>query len=690
MKISKWMKGFLSFLLSFTVMFTTMIQQNAVLADEGSIDPAEVIDEEMAASSPEAEATPAASEPVATPVALETAEPTVQPDETPAVQEADVQTESTPAEAPQAATAQPAETQEEAYVSPTSFDAETDNIKVHAETAEGAFNEPVTLVVNVLEEDTEDYKKVQETMDQNGSSQDGMLALDIRFENSSNQEVEPNGQVSISVVIKDAASEDAEEADDSSLQVIHLKEETDGSIIPEKVADNDENTEGYIRTSGNDIQADFVAASFSTFVISRAQSSNSKIYFTDANGTQIAEAVHLTIDLSGTDLTQLKSIPEYQNPVVRVGSYTGAQIASAVLYWKENKSWIYTLAQRRQSQYLNGNDIYVVYEKTPQAAKLTPVNTVDSTSKGFHIYLVDMGERWKNSIGGYKDASGMLSQGIYGRTLYNGYPYFVDDAPYLRGEFADKFADKKEVNHLFYEDEYVTSGYFYYNSAKTFASLQGDNTFLVSQELGSPSKGSDFFYQRGNFFPYNSLNLNKVNNYNLYDDKGGALKPSDDRYNENLYGMNEETNFGFGMHAYAEFYQPVNGQVNGGKDMVYEFTGDDDMLVYIDDVLVLDLGGVHDAQSGDINFHTGIVTFHNINKGDKIDYGSSTTIYDQYESAGRLGTTTWSEKTFAAGSSHRIDIFYMERGKGASNLKMRVNIPPVPDGTVAVSKQVEG
>ncbi|MDX8420200.1 hypothetical protein MOZ60_08850, partial [Stecheria sp. CLA-KB-P133] len=695
MKISKWMKGFLSFLLSFTVMFTTMIQQNAVLADEGSIDPAEVIDEEMPASSPEAEptaeaeATPAASEPVATPVALETAEPTVQPDETPAVQEADVQTESTPAEAPQAATAQPAETQEEAYVSPTSFDAETDNIKVHAETAEGAFNEPVTLVVNVLEEDTEDYKKVQETMDQNGSSQDGMLALDIRFENSSNQEVEPNGQVSISVVIKDAANEDI---DQSSLQVTHLKEEDDGTLTLEKVADNDQNTDGYIRTADNNVEADFTADSFSVYAVSYARNEDAatnNIYFTDTYGTEIADAVSLTSNFSGIDLSTYKTIDGYQNPKVFVGSYNGTRINSTLTYYNywQDAYWAYITYGGYRAYDLDDRDVYVVYEKTPSFTTLSTVNTVDSEKLGFYIEMVNMVPYWHYSDYGPYKPNGTLTQGLYGRLLdSNGYPYFAGSSISL----SSPFASSTKANHLFYQDYYNSTGYFYYNSADTFASLQSNGNFLVSNQLGSPSGDSDFFYKRGNFLPYNSLNLNRVINHNLYDDQGNALSIGAPRYNENLYAVNESVDFGFGMHASAEFYQPVNGQVNGGDDMVYEFTGDDDMLVYIDGVLVLDLGGNHDAQSGKINFRTGTVTFTNISNKTKKDSGSSTTIKNQYELAGQLGSTTWSGDTFAAGTSHKIDIFYMERGGGASNLKMKVNIPPVPAGSVTVSKKVEG
>lgn len=629
MKISKWMKGLLAFLLSFSVMFTTMIQQSVVRAEEGGVDPVEVIEEETPASSPEAAPTAEAveaqtvSEPAA--AAEETAEPAVQPAETPAVQETAPPTESTsvPEEQVQTVKETPVVTQEEAptetqaYVSPASFDAEQDNIKVHADTVEGAFSEPVTLIVSLLDEDSDDYKKVQETMDQTGSSVDGLLALDIRFENSSGQEVEPVGQVSVSVVMKDAANEDI---DQSSLQVTHLKEEDDGTLRLEKVADNDQNTDGYIRTADSNIEADFTAESFSVYAFSYERDTGRK--------EEVSPSQEPTPESTADNLQD-----------------------AAVLY-------------------AGGT-----------AKSLTTRETVDSKSKGFHIYMVDMAYPWETTTGKYR-SDGRLTQGIYSDTLNSkGYPEFKYSSKSLTYEFSKAV----EVNHLFYKDTYDKTGYFYYSSAETFASLQSNGTFLVSRELGSPSSESAFYYQRGNFFPYNTLNLRRVINRNLYDDQGKLLSNAPgSRYNEALYGMNEKVNYGFGLHATTEFYQPVNGQVNG-KDMVYEFTGDDDMLVYIDGVLVLDLGGIHDAQSGTINFRTGVVTYTGATNGT-----SSTTINRQYSNVGRLGTTTWSGKTFAAGTSHKIDIFYMERGAGASNLKMKVNIPPIPDGTVAVSKQVEG
>ena len=61
------------------------------------------------------------------------------------------------------------------------------------------------------------------------------------------------------------------------------------------------------------------------------------------------------------------------------------------------------------------------------------------------------------------------------------------------------------------------------------------------------------------------------------------------------------------MTMEADFYQGPDGKDERGNDIIYEFNGDDDMWLYIDNRLVLDIGGCHGAVSGTINFSTGEV-----------------------------------------------------------------------------------
>ena len=367
---------------------------------------------------------------------------------------------------------------------------------------------------------------------------------------------------------------------------------------------------------------------------------------------------------------------------------------------KETK-WQYTITTKVEGSeektvdtgYIANNDtIYVVYSN---GRSLTSVETVNHKDLGFHLYMKDY--RNPAGIGGgtYGENHGSITQGLYSRaTGDDGYPTLTRNA---NKSIKDLFpaTDKEEVNHLFIQSVYDETGYFYYNSAENFATLKDNNgnttnKFTVYNQLGSPSNATDYYFRRGNFMPYNRLDTRNVWNYNLFDDEGTALDQSDPRYYEGIYGFKEGVNFLFGMYGVAEFYQPVGGQVNN-EDMIFEFTGDDDMVVYIDGVLVLDLGGIHDAQSGFINFADGKVGFTDHATNTKVVW-KETNIYDQYSAARKLKKTSWKEgtKTFADGTKHKIQFFYMERGLGASNLKIKVNIPPIPDGSVNIQKLVEG
>lgn len=126
-----------------------------------------------------------------------------------------------------------------------------------------------------------------------------------------------------------------------------------------------------------------------------------------------------------------------------------------------------------------------------------------------------------------------------------------------------------------------------------------------------------FCFQRGNFFPYNKIDKGApADNKNYYDENGKRLESNAPRYGETLYqtlnadGTDYGVDYYFGMVVTANFIQQKDGKYNG-QNMVYNFNGNDDMWVFIDDVLVLDLGGVHDAQSGSVDFATGKVTWSN-------------------------------------------------------------------------------
>ncbi|MDR1541424.1 MAG: fibro-slime domain-containing protein [Clostridiales bacterium] len=71
----------------------------------------------------------------------------------------------------------------------------------------------------------------------------------------------------------------------------------------------------------------------------------------------------------------------------------------------------------------------------------------------------------------------------------------------------------------------------------------------------------------------------------------------------------EHLNYNFGLNTSINFVMPKDRKVDG-KDMEFKFSGDDDLWVYIDGKLALDLGGTHKRANGSINFTTGLVTIN--------------------------------------------------------------------------------
>ena len=149
------------------------------------------------------------------------------------------------------------------------------------------------------------------------------------------------------------------------------------------------------------------------------------------------------------------------------------------------------------------------------------------------------------------------------------------------------------------------------------------------------------------------------------------------------------------MELSAVFTQTPDGVDNWGHDIIFEFTGDDDFWFYVDGELVLDLGGVHSALGGSVNFRTGEV----------ICNGVHTTLYDVFKSnyqARGLDVSAVDNlfvtkevngetvHVFNDYTTHEMKMFYMERGAGASNLKMRFNLASVKPGTVELSKKLKG
>lgn len=220
-----------------------------------------------------------------------------------------------------------------------------------------------------------------------------------------------------------------------------------------------------------------------------------------------------------------------------------------------------------------------------------------------------------------------------------------------------------DANYLFKKD---ADGYYEYDSAENFAQFDTKTkNFTVYKVPGSCGNavGLQSYPKHGSFFPFNTLGNSVIE----HTANGSGI-----------YGISTNPDYHFGMTMSAKFIQPKDGKIQG-NDMVFEFSGDDDVWVYIDGVLVLDIGGVHNAASGSINFANGNVTVGNNN---------NLNLRQLFADAKTTGDFVSGENRFADYTMHTINFYYLERGEGDSNCKLKFNLPTVPKKSVTVEKQL--
>ena len=261
---------------------------------------------------------------------------------------------------------------------------------------------------------------------------------------------------------------------------------------------------------------------------------------------------------------------------------------------------------------------------------------------------------------------------IVENTLTDGYPVLSQNSEPLNYLFNAQTVNGKapytDVGGLLMQDE---KGYYSYDSTKNFASLNTKTKeFTLYAEpavagLNSAAGG------KGMFFPFNTAD---------------EVFTGDDTW---VSSTAEAINHYFGLHMTTSFQQTKGGvsPSNNNTPVTFSFSGDDDVWIFIDDVLVADLGGIHDACSVEINFQTGaICAYTDANKNGTFDNGdkkynvdNADSLNDMFIKAGKDTEVTWSGQTFADETYHTLDFFYLERGNVDSNMKMKYNLKTVPE-----------
>ena len=284
-------------------------------------------------------------------------------------------------------------------------------------------------------------------------------------------------------------------------------------------------------------------------------------------------------------------------------------------------------------------------------------------------------------------ASKDVAQGIVGKNLDDGnlitsytnengdpvkVPFFNEDAypnqsKYMRFYNNLQFPFTKTTN-----DKGVST--YSFDSAKNTVYYDYDNKKIVRKDdlkIHDASKDNSIGY-----FPFNSTDPDQSAKDNL--------------------------NYGFGTQFTIPFTVTETGKNVDGSEMEFNFTGDDDVWVYIDGALVLDMGGAHNKAEGKINFAKQEATIKTGTSNAKL--GNSLTVGGRTPAEPNGNTTVKFENIMVkksgsepvtldkymkkSGTVHELKMYYMERGMWNSNMSISYSFVPLPSG-LTLSKTLD-
>lgn len=626
---------------------------------------------------------------------------------------------------------------------------EDDKITVSVSAAEeGIIPDEVSLSVKpITAENTEtqkQYEEVAQHVEQKVAEEEkevvGFLAYDISFLDAEGNKVEPNGEVKVSMNYKQAAIPETvteEKAETTEVSVLHLEEDENGTVQNVVDMTAEESAAATVQTTESaEIQsAEFNTTSFSVYTVVWVDHGNKKLTlkFVKENGSSwlgqddISEKLGVkdsSIEIGGIGnfdnvSTSLEEIGTKYNTLFDTDKSTGYKFKAAhidskngtvvtnISYNNNSGGWMYYAGSKwnpwksGSGQTTSKKTVYLVYEEVSRG-NVQEIPTIDAPGEKIDIDLFNYNAKINETVAaqrGFKfhsnvrgvdgsynagnlDYTNAGNQGIrqdyLRKNLKNGYPSLMNgiSLSYLFDQ-SDRngVTAYSNLTGLLSKD---AEGYYNYDSSKNHAQLTDNNSKLTVYNAKLSPWWNDFPY--GNFLPFNKL---------PFDVKDGS--------NNSVMGGRALTDVWFGMNISFSFMQPKDGRLNR-QPMSFDFRGDDDVWVFIDGVKVLDIGGIHDKKEGSINFQTGKVYVEGIQEEslaslykqayeEQNPYARENEISEYLNSIFKKVNGQYT--TFKNFSAHDFRFFYLERGGGAANCKLRFNIPAMDKDSINVSKEIE-
>lgn len=310
---------------------------------------------------------------------------------------------------------------------------------------------------------------------------------------------------------------------------------------------------------------------------------------------------------------------------------------------------------------------------------------LNNFSVGANVALEEPGTEGKKFYGA-------AAQGLVGNKLVDG--KMVDPKnpdvvlPYFSGKEIHPYDKNGNIDASKNLSEYYNDLQFPFKQTR-------DKNGVITYSYDSGSDYAVYYdFEKKSFYedPDNHIENETKNDNTAPKDGFYPLNKPEDKNNR------AAVNMGFGTEFTIPFTLSKDGKING-KDITFKFTGDDDVWVFIDDYLVLDMGGAHRMASGTIDFTKKEVTVDRaftpnpsttdaFQGGDSRENQASVKRIKKFTEIDTEPGETFENIMANDSKVHTLKMFYMERGMIDSNMSVSFNFSPIPSG-LTLSKDVD-
>ena len=592
------------------------------------------------------------------------------------------------------------ETKEEASVSPAfsaSVEAEDKSATVYISAEEGVFPEGTTVTAKRIDGTAKEYDQVEKSLNSEiaKSNKDVLdfVAYDITFRDAEGNEIEPEGEVQVSLDFHDMELGGASK-EDSTVSVIHVKDDFSTETVQSDVDLTGEQLK----------QVEFKADEFSIYAVTAGgkiqeytnsiENPYATIEFWDKN----KEAGDKNIEFKSFSRNEYNQNGRYLRIEVYVenGSlfskeyqldmeddeYSSVNLQTSVRpgdnYYLQKCVWQKAGEEKKNTFGGSGNTGMNKANKSPEVNTLqiylSKFTSNECTTKisGTKNISVDL---YNYDIEDYNSKVGLNSNSLLLRSTWGNYK---SDGYMISGNNAHNESCGKTGIYYGLVQPNLNNGNIVFNKFAKFFDAQFDTS------VGTKYSNANFefiYNENSKEYSYNSeknhVHFNEnTNTISQYEGIGPNVLPDgSDLTKHGFFPFTNEADnmidYGFGMKMNIDFQLLADGTIDGSNAMTFSFSGDDDVWVFIDGQLVLDLGGLHSRRGGTIDFHKKEVRY------DKVTYKDDETGKDITSDVTPVSgekpelTKFWEE--LEAGE-HTLTMYYLERGGNDSNCEIKFNL----------------